>query len=105
MTTDALIARIKAEGDAQVVATVNGRRVTRGELSAAFDKVRNPEHWKRPIDANVELGDEEIALVQEAIVFFTGSQATLYPLLGTGSAPGRCRYRVVADGYFMTIGA
>jgi hypothetical protein len=98
--TDDIVARIKAEGDAQVVAEVCGRRVTRGELSAAFDKVRNSAHWKNRIDAKVRVsGYEELQMIVEAIEFFTGSRAEV------SLAPEPETYHVRAVGYFAAIGS
>jgi hypothetical protein len=99
-STDDIVARIKAEGDAQVVAEVCGRRVTRGELSAAFDKVRNSEHWKNRIDAKVRVsGYEELQMIVESIEFFTGSRAEV------SLAPEPETYSIRAAGYYLTIGA
>lgn len=88
----------------QIVAQVFGRDVTRSELSAAFDRVANKQHWKNEIDCVVDIAsDFDMAVVKEAVVFFTGSVARFDAVPG-GTMPG-CRYRVRAAGYFNTIGA
>ncbi|MFI5223015.1 MAG: hypothetical protein ACHQX3_02025 [Nitrospirales bacterium] len=90
---------IDAELNEQVVATVMGKQVTRGQLSAAFEKVRNREHWKNPINAKLKnQNEEDLAMIQEAVTFFTGSVAEI----STNSAG---MTRVQADGYFLTCGA
>lgn len=80
------------------VGTVLGKAVTRGELSQAFDLVANRDNWKMPIDATVWLDDWQKACVHEAVIFFTGSIPRFHWL-----APRQ--YRVVAAGYYATIGA
>jgi hypothetical protein len=95
---------IDESGTRQIVATVMGRRVTRGTLHKAFARVENREHWKNPVDAVIDIkNDREKALIAEAVVFYTGSVATFTPMVG-GTLPG-CRYRVTAIGYFAAVGA
>lgn len=92
-----------AEGDAQVVAEIDGREVTRAELAKAFDRVVPLEDWKKTIDAYVVVTrDGEQELIAKAIEFFTGSKATFEVV-----RQGRyyVSYRVRAAGYFATIGA
>ena len=87
------------EGNAQAVAMVGGRSVTRGELSKAFDRVRDRRHWKYPVDATIKVAnDSEIVLIEEAIVFFTGSVPK-----STKICKGLWHTRAV--GYFIAIGA
>lgn len=72
---------------------------TRRELSEAFDRVKDSDHWKNRINKVVALETErEIKAVEVAVTFFTGSIATVTPL-------GNDRFRVRAAGYFATIGA
>jgi hypothetical protein len=99
-----LAAKEKAESEAQVVANVMGRIVTRGELSKAFDAVANKANWKLPINASVDLDEFTKAMVAEAVVFFTGSKAKFKRLTGTTTG-GIGRYRVTAAGYYAAIGA
>lgn len=82
-----------------VVAKIEGRDVTQGELSTAFDWVRNAEHWKNPIDCTIALSERQCALVTEAVVFFTGSRPSIRRL------PDGVYVHVKAAGYFATIGA
>jgi hypothetical protein len=96
--------QIVAESYAQVVAQVNGRAVTRGELKIAFDAVANKANWKMPVDATVNLDAHTKALVAEAVPFFTGSHARFQLLSGTTTG-GIGRYRVRAAGYYKTVGA
>ena len=86
-----------------VVATVMGKPVTQGQLSEAFDRVADKANWKNKIDAVVDLNDQEMAMISEAVVFFTGSVAKFAPR--NGAALPKCRYRVTAAGYYATIGA
>ena len=66
-------------------------------LQAAFDAVKNPEHWKLPIDATIAEGDR--AVTEAAIIFFTGSQPRFLPDHHNG------HIRVTAAGYYAAIGA
>ena len=76
----------------------DGRDVTRGEASAAFDRVKNPSHWKNPVDAIVEATIDETAVISQAVTFYTGSRPTIRKL-------GARVFRVTAAGYFATVGA
>lgn len=89
-----------AESNAQVVATIEGRPVTRGELSEAFDWVADRSNWKNPIACAIVLSARQRALVREAIVFFTGSIPTI--TVDDGDAETTI---VRAAGYYATIGA
>jgi hypothetical protein len=97
------LATLKSESDAQIVGRVNGRPVTRGELSEAFDYVANRDNWKLPIDATVDLGPASMAMVREAVIFFTGSVPSF---TAVGPEVDRCaRFRVRAAGYYAAVGA
>ena len=61
-----------------------------------FKLVANKDHWKRPVDAEVDYDD--LYPVCAAIEFFTGSTPEFTEL------PGE-RFRVRAAGYFEAIGA
>lgn len=90
----------------QIVSTINGRNVTRGELSTAFNLVAS-KNWKDPIDKTAWLTVDEMAMVAEAIIFFTGSTGK-FELLGEQARfhPDlQYCYHVTADGYYRTIGA
>ena len=73
------------------------------KLHTAFTKVQNREHWKNPINAVVDLNDAEMALLRDAIPFFTGSVPEFEAK--KGAALPRCRYRVRAVGYYVAIGS
>lgn len=67
------------------------------ELSAAFDRVKNPEHWKGPIDAVVRVttgaGAADMATILEAIEFYTATTGIVHDL-------GDGRFRILAPGYW-----
>lgn len=91
-----LIARTMAA----VVWELDGEDVTRQELADQFDRVKDPEAWKNPIDAVIELemGSREQRLLDYAIIFFAGCGAEYFD-------EGEGKIRVVADGYYLSIGA
>jgi len=62
-------------------------------LSRAFDRVKNAEHWKNPIDAVIRCSELEITKV--AVLHFTATE--LRVVESYASAPPR--YRVRAVGY------
>lgn len=47
------------------------------ELSAAFDLVKNPIHWKDPINALIPANKREV--VCKAIKYFTATKAKFFP--------------------------
>lgn len=104
MTNTKTIQQIEADSQAQVVAKVNGRDVTRGDLSIAFDAVADKSNWKMPIDKVVDLDAYTQAMVAEAVTFFTGSVATFQRIGGTTTG-GIGKFRVKAAGYYNTVGA
>lgn len=65
------------------------------ELEAAFNKVKNTEHWKNPVDAVIDAADMRV--VSFAIPWFTSTQA-IFETLGDG------KLRVTADGYWSVEG-
>jgi hypothetical protein len=69
--------------------TFRGVRYTDEQLHAAFEKVKNPTHWKDPIEAVID--DADIAIVEAAIIYFTGTVPEFF------HEKGQCY--VVADGY------
>jgi len=91
------------DGSNQVVAKVLGHEVTRGELSKFFELVVPRDNWKNPINAIVDLRDRDLYMIREAVIFFTGSVPQFIPCLGAKMP--KCRYRVIAAGYYRTIGA
>lgn len=75
---------------------INEYQKTRGQLESSFDKVKNPQNWKLPIDSVCEMKD--IADIKEAIIFFTGSVPTFKPCAHlTG------KYTVKAAGYYAAM--
>jgi len=93
--------------NSQIVANVNGRDVTRGELSEAFNLVVNKTNWKYPVDARVILTPEQRNLVTEAVIFFAGCVPTFEPQGPVFESFNQlvCEYRVRAVGYYNAVGA
>ncbi len=87
MTAKAL--QVKVVGLMDQMLTYGGIKYEQEELDAAFDKVKNPTHWKDPIEAVIDEADT--AIVTAAIIHFTG---TVPEFVFEGS---QCY--VVADGY------
>jgi hypothetical protein len=85
-------------GEKLVVGKVLGREVSREELLAAFGKVEPLGNWKLPVNAVVELEEDELPMVNEAVIFFTGSVPKFL-------SKGGKTYRVQAVGYYNAIGA
>jgi hypothetical protein len=81
-------------------ADVDGRQVTRGELSAAFSAVADPSNWKLPVDTTLD-HDEATRLgrgvIREAVIFFAGCVPTF-----ENTERG---VRVRARGYYAAVGA
>jgi hypothetical protein len=66
------------------------------QMDKAFKLVQNKEHWKNPINAVIAAKDRDV--VDEAIIYYTGSVGAFTPMKG-----GKLRVR--ADGYYIAIGA
>lgn len=66
--------------------------VMKSQLSAAFDAVANPNDWKAPIDAWLDIKSPHLALVFKAIIFFTATNPRCV------EADGQ-RIRIQAAGY------
>lgn len=103
------IEQIEHDSNAQVVAQIAGKPVTRGELSAAFDLVANKANWKLPIDCTMQLTGEQVALIREAVVFFAGSVAKFAAPAQSvqwdnGNNPVIV-YHITARGYYADVGA
>lgn len=89
---------------AEVVTTLNGQPVTRGELRNHFDTVADSSNWKNPISATILVRDEDhLKAIQTAVAFFTGS--CLHVLNGPTPFNGWQRYQVTAKGYYEALGA
>lgn len=83
----------------------SGRRLTTEEMSAAFDRVKNSENWKLPIDKVIEVKDsEELEIIAEAIIFYAGSPSDAIPV-HTKAKAGHKKYRIVAAGYYACVGS
>lgn len=74
---------------------ISEERVT--YLRSVFEQVQNKTDWKMPISADVPKGVSHDD-IHEAIVFFTGSEPFFVE-------QGKDNWRVLADGYYITIGA
>lgn len=73
---------------------------TTAQMSAAFDRVKDKLHWKRPVNCLVAIKDsEDERLISEAVIFYTGSVPTFTRMKGESLV------RVRAAGYYATIGA
>lgn len=71
---------------------------TRKQLTMAFDRVKNADNWKMPIDKTLKLNPAEVEAVRHAVVFYAGCVPTFTAKVGEG-------YRVQAVGYYMAVGA
>jgi hypothetical protein len=65
---------------------------TRDELLAAFDGVKDVNHWKNPINSVCRA--ENVEVTKSAIVFFTGTEAEVKNLNDGW-------YKVTAPGYYL----
>lgn len=82
------------------------REYTQQELSAAFQRVQNRRNWKKPVDAVIIIeNDEEMRLITQAVIHFTGSVPSFVEVDTPWRTDGKQRYRVTADGYYEAIGA
>jgi len=75
-------------------------KYTERELHRAFDAVANPENWKYPVDARIPAEGVDTNLIADAVAFFTGSHAEIYP------DPDETGWLIVdAAGYYACIGS
>ena len=89
------------DSNAQVVWKYQGEDITRGELWALHKTVESSEGWKMPIDAIIDdLSDRDLALLDYAIIFFSGCSAEFYSVEGQPN-----KTQVIADGYYRSVGA
>lgn len=72
-------------------------KYTREQLAEAFEWVCNKKNWKLPINKRVQLTEDKIDLVREAVIYFTGSVPTFAKV-------DRSMYKVTAAGYYNVIG-
>jgi hypothetical protein len=101
--------QIDAKIEAQPLAEIFGRKVTKAELSKAFDLVANRKNWKNPIDVHTVLTGEQVALIRDACLFFGAGEPKFTVKAGTVQWDNGCNpvlgYHVTAPGYYATIGA
>lgn len=73
---------------------------TTEQLSAAFDRVKNPANWKLPLKAwlTVDVTEADRKVIDAAITFYTGS------IPEWEEQAGGC-WTVTAAGYYAAIGA
>ena len=95
MSKETTVATILKDLDDKVVSP-NG--YSRGELSEAFDRIKDPKNWKMPIMKLIH--KDEFDICDEACVFFTGSR-----LVPADSPDENGGVLVSAAGYYATIGA
>lgn len=79
---------------------------TRAELSEAFDRVKNPDNWKLPINVTlpVWLARREKTMIEAAVVFYAGC-CPEFTELRDGSGGVIRGTRVTAAGYYAAVGA
>jgi hypothetical protein len=74
-------------------------RASSAELEAAFLLVKPKGYWKDPIDVTIPRPSAKVLRhIEEAVPFFTGGAADISPC-------GKGKVRVVAAGYYATIGS
>lgn len=85
--------------DNEVVERSRGFEYTRGEFRRLFDLVSPKGDWKGAIDALVDPGPDRYRHgLRQAVIFYTGSvpKITITP---------QGKFRVVAAGYYASVGA
>lgn len=93
----------KADSNAQVVSRILGHEITRGQLAAQLDRVKDKSNWKNPIDAEFTTATDEaastleVAIMREAVLFFCGCVPEIRHL-------GNFRFSVKAIGYYRAVG-
>jgi hypothetical protein len=80
------------------MANAFGSKYTQEELRAAFEKVQHPENWKFG-NKNVVIEANEVEIVGEAVVHFTGGVMEYYLRKSDGKAV------VKFEGYYTCVGA
>lgn len=80
-------------------------RPTQEQLEQAFNRVRNQDDWRAPIDYTGEFGVQELHLTLDAIEYFTATKAEVMDY--TVASPydevngTKLRCRITAVGYRM----
>ncbi len=74
-------------------------KYTDEQMRAAFELVKNKEHWKNPVRATLPFttSEETLDIIFEAIIYYTGSFPEIYK--------NKKGYRVEAEGYYNASGA
>jgi hypothetical protein len=96
-TREAEVDNAAANTETEVVTVVE--TWTLADLAEAFDVVKNAEHWKNPIDADLPEAwstEERRKQIRAAVIWYTGSVPAFHRVPGK---PWRC----VAAGYYLTI--
>lgn len=75
-----------------------GSKFTQDELRTAFEKVQHPENWKFG-NQNIVIEADEVEVVGEAVVYFTGGLMEYYLRKSDGKAV------VKFEGYYACVGA
>jgi hypothetical protein len=77
---------------------------TRAQLSEAFDRVKDRENWKMPIDKSVAgtLSAADQSMIAAAVVFYAGCVPSFRV---EGGLCGAYFTRVTAAGYYAAVGA
>lgn len=74
--------------------------LTIAEARKLFDRVKNPNNWKLPVDSiQSGINADDRLKIAAAIVFYTGSVATWSRVGNTDT------WRVRAIGYYSAVGA
>lgn len=74
-----------------------GKKFSVNEMSAAFDAVKNPNHWKDIIIAIIDEKDREVTAA--AIVFYTATEMKIRSRHEIEST-GEVKLVIEADGYW-----
>lgn len=89
--------------DSMIVACIDGKDITHGQMKEAFEMVCDPENWKNPIDARIENpGAHKREVIKDAIMYFTGTTAYFRRVL---ESSGKDTFHITAKGYYIGIGA
>jgi len=70
-------------------------------LQAAFERVRDPNDWKAPINFVGYMTDDQIRVTRAAIIYFTATVPEITTLRMTGLVEGEKTVEIRAVGYRM----
>lgn len=96
--------QIEVDSAEQIVETINGKPVTRREITEAFNLVCDKTNWKFAIDITLDLTPAQVPYVHQAAIFFTGAPVE-FSFKGKGDTEGTHKFRVTGPGYYNTCGA